>query len=283
MNHLKQLTVRFGSLVDEPANKGARVLLFKRDDAAPEAVAAEAVAKVGRKMSGSRLSAFKDALNKLTSLFSEVDAPEPASAADPNTEQSKEARMADKEDSSKVGKADEKKSDAAVEAKPIEKVDDAAMAVALQKRLEDLEKRANDAETRAKSAEDVAKAERDQRLTAVYVAKAQALAGLSVKADEFGPVLKRCAELLPAEDFKVIETVLAGASEVAKQSKLYGQIGASGSESGDSATSKLNTLAAEMVTKKEATDYSDAIAKISANPEHRALVDNYSRESRARH
>ena len=114
MNHLKQLTVRFGSLVDEPANKGARVLLFKRDDAAPEAVAAEAVAKVGRKMSGSRLSAFKDALNKLTSLFSEVDAPEPASAADPNTEQSKEARMADKEDSSKVGKADEKKSDAAV-------------------------------------------------------------------------------------------------------------------------------------------------------------------------
>lgn len=100
-----------------------------------------------------------------------------------------------------------------------------AEVVELQKRLDEANERIEKAEAEAKAhAERVEKME-DERQTAEYVTKAQAYQHLPIKADEFGPVLKRVAAAVSAEDFAAIEGVLKAADEVAKNGKVLEEIG----------------------------------------------------------
>lgn len=69
------------------------------------------------------------------------------------------------------------------------------------------------ADQRAHRAEELAKSEQDLRLTREYIAKA-AEYNLPVTPEELGPVMKRCAELLPHADCVVLDKVFNAAGSM---------------------------------------------------------------------
>lgn len=88
--------------------------------------------------------------------------------------------------------------------------------------------RAEKAEKSAKAAEDIAKAERDERLKAEFVTKAEGYKALPVKKDEFGPVLKAAAEKLSKEEYAEMERVLKAADEQIAASDVFKEHGRGG-------------------------------------------------------
>jgi len=165
--------------------------------------------KVGRKMTAARLAQLKASLEGLNALLAEVD---DAVTDDPATEGAPMTDTAIKHDTPPVA-GDPPTTDIPTGDPPttdtptgddVEKAD-------LRKRMEMLEKR-------AAAAEATAAAERDLRLEREWVAKAGDFRNLPLKADAFGPLLKRAAEALSETDMaevlrvlKAADTAIAGA------------------------------------------------------------------------
>lgn len=85
-----------------------------------------------------------------------------------------------------------------------------------------------DANARAEAAEAIAKAERDARVTAEFISKADDIAGnLSVNANEFGPILKAAAENLDPEVYAEIERVLKSANAAVESAGMWSEFGRS--------------------------------------------------------
>lgn len=237
---LRNLRVDFGSLVDEPANKGARIMLFKRDGEAetPADDPIAALEKVGRKMAGKRLAQFKSALEVLSGLLSELN-----DASEDSEENAKESEMSKKTEAATEPQAEASaevvKADAVVETAPAPQ-DDAIAKMAAE--VADLRKR-------AEAAEAVAKAERDARLTAEWIAKAEGFSNLTVAAGTLGPILKRASETLSAEDMGELERVLAAAHEQVGKSALFETVGKAGDDSVGNAWEKVEALAKAEVEK----------------------------------
>lgn len=271
-NILRNLTIDFGSLVDEPANKGARIMLFKRDaDATPVVDADALVGKVGRKMSTSRMAALKVAVENLNRILSEVADPEADDDGEP-----KEQGMKKQDTAPVTEPATEQTPEAPV-------VEVAAVSEDITKRLADLEKRAADAERRAVDAEGVAKRERDERLNREWISKAErTFNALPVSADVLGPILKRASETLSVEDCAEIDRVLTAANEAVSKSALFGEVGKADAGASESATDRLNQMAHDMVVSKAASNYADAITAVSNNPANAPLIAAYQAERRTR-
>lgn len=277
---LRDLIVEFGSLVDDPANKDARVMLFKRNEAtdvaAPPDVAVQAVTdtleKVGAKMSRTRLQALKAAVQNLNRLLMEV-----GGASDDEEDDDEEGMgMKGKEKAEKRDDA-EKVEAAATAEKPVEKVTepsaetpqpDADLVAKMQAERDVLMKR-------LEAAEEMAKAEREARLTREWIEKARVYSHLPTTADAFGPVLKRANESLSAEDFAELERLFKAADEHIAKSALYTDAGRSVGASEDSASARLNKLAQALVDEGKVKHFADAISKLSRDPEHRGLISDY--------
>lgn len=84
-------------------------------------------------------------------------------------------------------------------------------------------------EARTAAAEQIAKSERDIRLTREYISKADSYGDIpGVTAQELGPILKRCEELLPSADCVVLNKVFEATGGI-----LFKELGRTGGGSND--------------------------------------------------
>jgi hypothetical protein len=126
----------------------------------------------------------------------------------------------------------------------------------------------------AEAKAELAKA-RDQALTREYVAKAAQFRALPVKADEFGPVLKRLATS-DAEAYAEVERVLRAADAAMTKSDLFREIGRGGAGAADSAWARIEAAASGLVGKSAGLTQEQAIARVLSDQP--ALYDEYLRE-----
>lgn len=128
--------------------------------------------------------------------------------------------------------------------------------------IEELRKRLEEAEKRAREAEEIAKAERERRLNAEYVQKAQGFRHLpGWRAEEFGPILRKMHEALGDEAFAKFEQVLRGADEALGKSKLFAEIGRNGA-GGGSVVAQIEAKAAELMAQQKGLTRAQAVAKV---------------------
>ena len=116
-------------------------------------------------------------------------------------------------------------------------------------------------EERASAAEAIAKAERDHRLEQEFVSKASTLSNLSVKAEEFGVVLKGVADKLTNEQFDAIWQVLTSANANLAKSGLFVEFGKSNTADGDGPMSIIEKAAAELRQSNPSMTREQSIAK----------------------
>lgn len=150
-------------------------------------------------------------------------------AALTKTEEERDALQKELDD---LKKAAAEKPEAEVVSEP-EQIDKAELPEPVRLALEKAEAEAVETRKRLEKAEEIAKAERDMRVTREFVAKAEEMPALPIKADEFGPVLKRAAEALESDDFDAIENVLKTANEQLAKGELFKEMGRSGDVSGE--------------------------------------------------
>lgn len=113
----------------------------------------------------------------------------------------------------------------------------------------------------------IAKAERERRETAEFIAKAEELEHIPLAAGEFGPVLKEISELVPAETFEKLETVLKGANAALEQSDLFRELGAGGTGGSDAET-RIEKAAEQLRESDPDLTKEQAIAKaLEQNPD----------------
>lgn len=262
-HRLKTLKVNFASLVDNPANQGAELLIAKRDETEPEP---EPTEKIGRKISRPRMAHLKAAADAITAAMAGCDEEE---------DEMKDTKKATTEPETKADAAPETKPEATVKAET--KLEPAADDIA--KRLADLEKRAADAEARATEAESVAKRERDERLIAKYEGEAAEYKSLTVDPKVFGPILKRAhgGEVLSEADVTELRRVLKAADEAVQQSGILKEQGRSGGAD-ERASEKIDRLAKALVADKKAADYGAAMSQLAKMAEHKALFVEYRAE-----
>jgi len=116
-------------------------------------------------------------------------------------------------------------------------------------------------EERASAAEAIAKAERDHRLEQEFVSKASTLSNLSVKAEEFGVVLKGIADQLTNEQFDAIWQVLTSANANLAKSGLFVEFGKSNTADGDGPMSIIEKAAAALRQSNPSMTREQSIAK----------------------
>ena len=134
------------------------------------------------------------------------------------------------------------------------------------------------AEERAEAAEKIAKEERDARLDKEYIAKAEKLDHLTIKAEDFGPVLKSAAEKLTKEEYEALESVLKASNEQIEKGALFAEAGAAGSVAAADAFGELQQKAQEI--KKAEPKLSDAEALDKAMKDNPDLEAAYLAEAR---
>jgi hypothetical protein len=227
---LRKLRVRFGSLVDVPANPEARVALFKFDNKG------DSMRKIGRKMSRKNRGELKAAYDRLRAL---LDAVRGEDEEDDDMEKAHLPQEA-------VEYIEKLEADvAALESRVTELAAPADVSKAadlpeeIRKRIEDLEKRAADADARAAD-------ERDKRVTREWIEKAASLRALPVSAEEFGPVLKRFVEGAPtASDAEMLIRVLNAYGEQVEKGTLFAEVGKSSTVQ-PSAWDRIQALAKQL-------------------------------------
>ena len=100
--------------------------------------------------------------------------------------------------------------------------------------MEALSKRVTEAEAKQKEAEAKVQKMETEKRDGEFIAKALALRSLPQDATKFGPILRKIADALTAEEFTEVERVLAAANEVARVGKLFDEVGSAG-EAGSAA------------------------------------------------
>lgn len=144
---------------------------------------------------------------------------------------------------------------------------------ALQKRVADAEKQANDAEAR------IQKMELEKR-TEAFVTKAAAWKHLPIKAADFGPLLRKIADAVTAEEITELERVLQAADETARVGRIFDEIG-HGGDGESSANAKVARLVDEI--RKANPKLSDVEARVQVYEQQPALLDEVEAEDKQRH
>lgn len=144
---------------------------------------------------------------------------------------------------------------------------------------EEVKKRMEEIEKRALEAEQAIQKMQDERYTAESIAKAKSFENIAIDIDKVAPVLKRLAKADP-EGLAELETVLRGADEAIKQSKLFKSAGSSEVLPSES-VAKMDILAAEMVTKGIVATKEQAILKMMDMPEHKELIAQVAEEEKS--
>ena len=133
-------------------------------------------------------------------------------------------------------------------------------------------------EDRVASAEAIAKAERDHRLEQEFIAKASTLTNLSVKAEEFGAILKGVADRLTDEQYDAIWQVISSANANLSKSGLFAEFGKSSTTDNDGPMSIIEKAAATLRQSNPTMTREQSIAKaVSADTN---LYNQYLRDGK---
>ena len=116
-------------------------------------------------------------------------------------------------------------------------------------------------EERASAAEAIAKAERDHRLEQEFITKAATLGNLSVKAQEFGVMMKGIADSLTTEQFDAIWNVLTSANANLAKSGLFAEFGKSTTTDNDGPMSIIEKAASAIRQSNPTMTHEQSIAK----------------------
>ncbi len=296
-NRLTDMEFDEVSLVTRPANQMSKVVLFKSDETISEEqvnpedqveeveavvaeevvaeaeVAEEVVEKAKKKMPAMKMSAMDDeeeaeeemAKKKKMKKDDDSDAVEIPSEVYDYIEALESANAELVEEVSKLASSMQESAEAIQE--EIFKSADPRM-VELVKGLED----------RVASAEAIAKAERDHRLEQEFVAKASTLTNLSVKAEEFGVILKGVADRLTDEQYDAIWQVISSANANLSKSGLFAEFGKSSTTDNDGPMSIIEKAAATLRLSNPTMTREQSIAKaVSADTN---LYNQYLRDGK---
>lgn len=118
---------------------------------------------------------------------------------------------------------------------------------------------------RSREAEKIAKAERDKRVDAEYVAKADGFSYLPVNSATLGPVLREIDEKLSKEAAAEITRLLKAAN--AGGSEFFSELGGAGGQAGGSAwdeiVTKANKLRADSLASGNELTFEKAVEKVT--------------------
>ena len=122
-------------------------------------------------------------------------------------------------------------------------------------------KSSEDAIKKAEETEKVLKAERDERLNAAFIEKAEGYDHLALDSKKVGPILKKMAEALTKEEYSEIDTVLKGASgSLEELFKIKGKDGTGDDDNDNSAYGQL-AKKAESISKRDKITPQQAFVK----------------------
>lgn len=209
-NKVSGLTISEISLVDDPASPGASVVLFK----AKEGQMTDKTKTGGNPGDGQDFETLAKSLEETEAKVADLNKQVETLTAERDEAQANLAKA-------RSGDAD-----------PYDGLPDNVKAI-LKKRDADneaLQKRLDAAEDRAATEQTIAKVRTD-------------FPNLPVKAEEFGPVLKRVLKGATAEDRTEVERVLKAASAAVDGTKLTKEMGDGGDDKTKSATAQLDQLA----------------------------------------
>jgi hypothetical protein len=120
--------------------------------------------------------------------------------------------------------------------------------------------------TKAAYFEDELRKEREVRADEVAIAKAAGWTSLALDANEFGPMLRRLAEI-DGHLAKSVEEVLDAANASAESAGIFSEIGKSAFSGGDAYT-EMSALAKAVVSEGRASTFEQAIASVAGdNPD----------------
>ena len=233
---LRGLKVDEGSLVDNPANKAATVVFFKRADDTNNPQGDDPVEELQKLLEELSEETRKAVLDQFTELDKKhTDLVEKVTKLETDLEEAKKAAESDDDDP---------------EDDPINKND---LPEEVRKRLEETEAKAEELQKRLD-------AERDTRLTTEFISKAQTLSHLQGTPEEMGEVLKNAFTKLDEEEYSKLFKALENANEIAKKSEaLFREYGkAAPNTEGDDAHGKLVKLAKAIQAKSDGVTFEKA-------------------------
>lgn len=292
VKRLRSLKLKRVSLVDDPANEHAAVVLFKSADGKPAAKAKKdddtgagdmvACSNCGAKMGkGSvRCSKCGTSMKKEANMKVDLD-----KITDPDVRKAVEKMAGDLEAAVALAQTEQDKRVAA-EAATKKAGDEADLLKGLP---EAVRHRIEKAETEAKAANDAVKKMAEEKREGEFIAKAKGYGNLSVDPKKFGPVLKRISDgTSTEEDVAEIHRVLVGANNVAKTA-LFAQRGSSERGTGGASTAwaeiqvKANEKRAEVMKAGTKMTYPEALdAIIKEHPElYQRHLQDFSQQVKA--
>jgi hypothetical protein len=227
MPQLTDLQVDFVSLVDRAAvrdpqrkTEPRRFLLSKRDGASVP----ENITRKEGTMPEKTPEELQAALTK-----AEADAKELQKTHDDELKKAQDdLKAAQDERDAAVAKADAAPKKAPTkDGKEPDADDEPELSKAAQERIKKAEDEVTELRKTAEESQTIAKDERDRRVTAEFITKAEGYGSLPIKAPEFGPILKRAAEKLEKTDFEALEQLLKAANEQISKGDLFKEYGAS--------------------------------------------------------
>jgi hypothetical protein len=256
-NKLSDLSIDEVSLVDSPANPGAKVALFKRES----------------------LQELADTAKRL--LHPDTSAEEPDLTMKGNTsmtpedlEKSLGELRAENETLKKSVETEKTRADAAEAKAATQKKDEPEPIDAqIEKAAEPIRKEFAELKKRTEEAEAIAKAEREARLLADFTKRAEAeLPNTSGKPEEKGALLKRLSEKLEKADFETVLTQLKKADKA--MAPNFREVGSGRAVEG-SARAQLEARAQEIRKSDPRATSTSALARaMDENPElHKQWVD----------
>lgn len=245
---LRNIRLKRISLVGDPANEHARVVLFKRadpqeskmrkdDDGDMDDKGMQTCPKCGAKLAKDAMECAKCGMKMGSKKMIDLDKiqdEEVRKAVAKMASDLEAATKAAEEEKAKRIEAEKKVAKPAADPTPsadavLKELSPAARAL-VEKANADAAKAQADAakaQADAKLANDAIKKMADDKVTEAYVSKAKAFGNLPVKAAEWGPLLKRVAEGTSTEaDANEIMRVLAAGNAIAKS--LFAQKGSHG-------------------------------------------------------
>ena len=254
MNTLKDVQIDEISLVDAPANAGATILIYKRDDSTMTADATPAPEIVTKNDD----DALQEQLSTLSKSLADLAA-ENQRLTDENTTLNATRGLWE------VAKRD------VPQPMPTEDILK-NLPEPVAKALADIQKRADDAEALVKRLT-------DQAEESAYIAKAASYAAIPVAAETLGPLLLRVRKgMSTSADADELERLLAAAN-TAMEGVITGPVGKSADKAkGGTAMDRLNAAADAIRTQEPTITTAQAITNAMAL--HPDIYDDYMKERR---
>ena len=241
------------------------------------------IAKVGRKISASRMKQLCEMHDKLGSLLKEVQGDETMKLAE--FAKSLGVTVADNATDAEIKTAIEAhyaKAHAPAVGDAVQKAIDEALVKERAAQAAELAKR----DTEIEKAKADAKAERDARILKEFDEQARGeFAGLPLSMEKAegkktdAEIFKALSEKAP-DEWARVSVMLKSSAEALRQSALFTEQGGGGAAAAGSALAQLSKLAEDLVKSGAEKTKEQAMTSIASNPQHADLYKRYVEESR---